>query len=105
MAGVAREDASVLSDVFATVWRVGAGGLGNYRVGEGWVWRDAGGGGADFPAVFLLELDEDERNVPLDGAYEAVGVGGEAVGSESGVGGVASAANEFAIVEFWKNSI
>ncbi len=59
MAAAAVSDVDILSGVFAALWGVERGRVGDYRVVAKWIYDFNWGGGADFPVVFLLELDED----------------------------------------------
>ena len=57
-------DVGVLPDVLAAIRGVATSGVCNYHECEGRVYVATWTGGADFPAVFLVEIDADERDVP-----------------------------------------
>ena len=87
-------DVGVLSDVFAIIWGVVAGGICDYHECEGRILADTGGGGAGIAAILLVVIDEDEWDVPREYQCEDTGGGGKASGEEPNVCGVATSGSE-----------
>ena len=83
----------VLSNVFAAVWGVVVGGMGDNCKCEEWILGDIGCGGADFPTFLLVELDEDERNVLVEYQCEVVATSGKATCDKPWLGRVAQSAD------------
>ena len=89
VAEVVDADVGVLSNVFVAIWGVGASGICDYCKCARWIWVDIRDGGADFPAVFLLEADADEWDVPGRYQCEDTDFGGAAGGWGTSVVGFA----------------
>ena len=81
------ENVGVLSGIFVVVRSIIACWICDYYEFPEWVWDIAGVGGANIPAIFLLEVNADEWNVPRWYQCGDAGIGSEAIGNQSGVGG------------------
>ena len=97
----ADEDVGVLSDVFVVIWSVVVGGICDYHECIGWIWIVAWYRGADFPAVFRLEDDANERNGIGRHRYEVAWFDGKAIGGKSGMGGFTSTVDTTKEVGNW----
>lgn len=94
MEEIINANAGILPDVLIIIRGVAAGGVCDYFECEGWVYVDARGGGGDFPAVFLVETDEDVWDDTWYDQYEDTGAYSEAAGGKPGDGEFAAGADE-----------